>query len=184
MPQQYTFDNAAQTTMVGWDPAILRNRTPAQRRTAYLARWGTIAACPLQNTNCLEEQLRRLCWPHKTNGEVRAGTTAKCYGCRTGNQLMPLPQDTPRGLDNEDLLPCGCKWQHTAVELLFYRRALPAATLPPGDAPPNTLTRTHRCVLWEMLQYLQGGNMTVLDLVDGTRRANTTLAAVASGHNI
>ncbi|ELR07256.1 hypothetical protein GMDG_08327 [Pseudogymnoascus destructans 20631-21] len=53
MPQQYTFHNAAQTTMVGWDPAILRNRTPAQRCTVfsqrctvYLARWGTIAACP------------------------------------------------------------------------------------------------------------------------------------------
>ncbi|ELR03266.1 hypothetical protein GMDG_06016 [Pseudogymnoascus destructans 20631-21] len=141
-----------------------------QRRTAYLARWGTIAACPPQNTNCLEEQLRHLCWPHKTNGEVHAGTTAKCYGCRTGNQLMPLPQDTPRGLDNEDLLPCG------------WCSRLPPSLL--ATLPPNTLTCTHRCVLWEMLQYLRGGNMTVLDLVDGTRRANTTLAAVASGHNI
>ncbi|OAF55941.1 hypothetical protein VC83_08004 [Pseudogymnoascus destructans] len=87
MPQQYTFHNAAQTTMVGWDPAILRNRTPAQRCTVfsqrctvYLARWGTIAACPPLIRGAVT-----------TNGEVHAGTTAKCYGCHTGNQLMPLP---------------------------------------------------------------------------------------------
>lgn len=44
--------------------------------------------------------------------------------------------DTPRGRDDEDLLPCGCKWQHAAVE---------RAPCPPSH---------HRCKYCRIIRFL------------------------------
>ncbi|PMD22308.1 hypothetical protein NA56DRAFT_748087 [Hyaloscypha hepaticicola] len=120
MPFQFTFANGAQ--MTGWDVAMLQLQPPAQRRAAYQALWGTPQACPDRNVACPEEQLRHFCWPHKTNSDVRQGTQAKCYSCRHSNAPMPVGTEKPLGMDNENLLPCGCEWKLVTIELLVKYR--------------------------------------------------------------
>lgn len=49
---------------------------------------------------------------------------------------------------------------------------------------PATLNTPHRTVLWETLDFLQGGNLTVMDLVNGNRRVAATQNALANGAQI
>ncbi|KAH8801168.1 hypothetical protein F5882DRAFT_374157 [Hyaloscypha sp. PMI_1271] len=188
MPFQFTFKNGAQ--MTNWDIDVLQNQPPAQRRAAYQALWGTPQACPDRLVACPEEQFRRLCWPHKANGDVRLGTQAKCYSCRRSNALMPLDADKPVGMDDKNLLPCGCEWKLVAVELLVKYRVNALFIYDQdgqcigNDLMPATLTTPHRTVLWETLDFFQGGNLTVRDLATSNVRITTTQTALENGAQI
>lgn len=74
----------------------------------------------------------------------------RCNSCWAGGDSMPHDfanhDRTPIGLDDEDLLPCGCRWSESMVELWAVNKGI-----------------------WSERQSGAGGRFGVICVCDGTR---------------
>ncbi|KAI9750085.1 MAG: hypothetical protein M1815_002046, partial [Lichina confinis] len=89
-----------------WDLEVLAKMTEQERKDAYQAWWGKGAWPHIEDPEKDyddEERLRAKFW-----SKVHKRSQTICFYYCTNSQPMPKGEDIPLGMDDEDLINCGC----------------------------------------------------------------------------